>query len=197
MPRRRTILVTLAASAAALLAGCASPTPQTTATPPAASSPTTTPSPTPTREPVGSVAPPACEELLDPPALQKLADSGYSLLTDWTGEPGGPFQHLKPFADRGGVVCIWGNPEYPEQPYAYAWSSLDAASAQSFAADFAAQGLTRTGTASGIVFAGESNTHADSPYGYLLRDGDWFFDLDLPDLEPFVARFDALQAVDG
>jgi hypothetical protein len=192
MPLRRTVLIALAASAAALLAGCASPTTPTTATSPAATS-----APSPTREPAESAAPPACDDLVDPVTLTKLAANGYSLVTDWTGEPGRPFQHLKPFADRGGVVCIWGNPEYAELPWALAWSPLDAASAQTFAETFTAQGMNRAETGSGIVFSAESETHTDNPYGYLLRDGDWFFNLALPDLEPLAGRFDALQDLGG
>jgi hypothetical protein len=172
------------------LAGCTPTTAPGEPSPSASATRTTTPEPEAEAEPARAAA--TCDNLLLPERRQRLTAAEFTLKNDWTGGTDGPFSNLKPFAERGGVVCIWGHPDYPEQPYAYAWSPIDAAGSEQMQQSFAAAGMTRSQTPSGVVFSGEHDGESDTFYGYLIRDVDWFYTDHLPDLEPIAAQFDAL-----
>jgi hypothetical protein len=182
-------LVLCALLVTAGVAGCASRFPNMTATPaPAASAP-----PAPSPIPPAVAAPgPTCENLWTPVFLERAAANGYTLEPGYTGSPTEGFADLKPFLDRHGLVCIWGSPDRPEQPSAYAWSPIDAASAASIQTGFDPGLVTRTESASGAVFSFESSTDVGRFHGYLFRSADWFFSTDVDDLEAMAARFDAL-----
>jgi len=169
----------------ALLSGCA----ETPAAPQASTAPTASA----TEEPADTAATPDCDNLWTADLLDRAKEAQYTLNTEWSGatEAEG-FTELVPFAENGGVVCIWGNPAFPEQPVAYAWSPIDAAQAQEIQSRLEAEGAIRTEVAGGVVFAQESTLESGTQSGYLFRDGDWFFSTGFPDLEPMAARYDAL-----
>jgi len=171
------------ALAVALLSGCAA----TPDEPEASNAPSATAS----EEPAAAVTP-TCETLWTAEYIDRAAAVGYTLNTEWTGatEAEG-FSELVPFVDNGGIVCIWGSPEFPEQPVAYAWSAIDAEQSLALQNAFDAEGLTRTEVTDGVAYAREATVDT-AIGGYLFRDGDWFFTTDFADLEPMAARFDAL-----
>ena len=181
-------LVLCAVLLTAGIAGCQARFPDMTATPaPTASAPAAT-----SPSPPSAFATPTCENLWTPVFLERAADNGYTLDRDYSGSPTEGFVDLAPFLDHGGLVCIWGSPDRPEQPSAYAWSPIDAASAAAIQTAFDPALMTRTESASGAVYSFESSTDVGHFHGYLFRTADWFFTTDLDDLDAMVARFDAL-----
>ena len=178
-------LVLCAVLVATGIAGCESRFPNMTAGP----GPTTS---TPPDPPAAAAPTPTCENLWTPVFLERAAANGYTLEPDFTGSTTEGFADLAPFLDRGGLVCIWGSADRPEQPSAYAWSPIDAASAAAIQTAFDPALVSRTESASGAVFSFESSTDVGHVHGYLFRSADWFFSTDLDDLEAMAARFDAL-----
>ena len=154
---------------------------------PTTSAPPASPAPSPT-----AAATPTCENLWTPQFLERAAAIGYTLNSDYSGSHGEGFAYLAPFLDHGGLVCIWGSPDHPEQPSAYAWSPIDPASAAAIQTAFDPALVTRTESASGPVYSYESSSDTGDFDGYLFRESDWFFSTDLDDLEAMAARFDAL-----
>ena len=182
-------LVLCAVLLTAGIAGCQSRYPNMIATPAPTTSapPATSAAPSPT-----AATAPTCENLWTPLFLERAAANGYTLDPDYSGSPVEGFAFLAPFLDRDGLVCIWGSPDHPEQPSAYAWSPIDGASAAEIQAEFDPSLVARTETSSGVVYSYDSLIDVGDLDGYLFRTTDWFFSTDVDDLEAMAARFDAL-----
>ena len=121
----------------------------------------------------------------------RIAAAGFTLDEDWASSGAENFQNLRPFADHGGLVCIWGSPAHPEQPTALAWSPLGSDSRDALVASMTAEGATAEQALGGVVYSGQ-NGFDDGVYGYLVRENEGFYSTDASYLEGVAARVDAV-----
>jgi len=190
MSSHRLLVPALIALALVALTGCTPVATSPSAEPPAASAPSVTPTPTASAGEAAATVP-ACDDLAGADLLATLAAAGFTLDEDWAESGAENFGNLRPFADYGGLVCIWGSPAHPEQPTALAWSPLGSDSRDALVASLAAEGATTEEALGGVLYSAQ-NAFDDGVYGYLVRENEGFYSTEVGYLEGVAGRVDAI-----
>ena len=129
---------------AALLVGCAAPADGPSAPPPASDSSTGEPTPSATPSPDAAVfrMPTLCAELLPAARVTRLEALGMELLAGPEGKYGDAYL-ADPTPEQlvGGITCIWGEEEVPENSVIISVAPLVAATRDTVIEDLVEQGL--------------------------------------------------------
>ena len=129
---------------AALLVGCAAPADEPSAPPPASDSSTGEPTPSSTPSPDAAVfrMPTLCAELLPAARVTRLEALGMELLAGPEGKYGDAYL-ADPTPEQlvGGITCIWGEEEVPENSVIISVAPLVAATRDTVIEDLVEQGL--------------------------------------------------------
>ncbi|AYF98759.1 hypothetical protein [Protaetiibacter intestinalis] len=160
----------------ALLSGCgATPgEPGAAPSPPASAEPTPTTTPTPTPTPVEFRMPTACAELLPPERIADLEAVGMELLAGPDGKYGDAYlADPTPEQQVGGMTCIWGEEQVPENSVTVSVASLDAATHDEVVAALVAQGLNTRTEGDAVVYERVGDEIAAPAIVNLLREDSW------------------------
>ena len=129
---------------AALLVGCAAPADEPSAPPPPSDSSTGEPTPSATPSPDAAVfrMPTLCAELLPAARVTRLEALGMELLAGPEGKYGDAYL-ADPTPEQlvGGITCIWGEEEVPENSVIISVAPLVAATRDTVIEDLVEQGL--------------------------------------------------------
>lgn len=164
----------LIAALSCALAGCGAPSPQPT---PPASTPASDPPPpseSPTEQPEAFRMPTACAQVLPATRMAQLEALGMELLAGPGGKYGDDYlADPTPEQLAGGITCIWGQEDTPENSVIVSVAPLASATRDAVIGDLVEQGLNQRLDGETIIYERVGDEVAAPAVVNLIDDDSW------------------------